>query len=44
MPSDDVKKIAKALSLDMDCICMDMEDGVAGRNKSKARQTIAKAL
>jgi citrate lyase beta subunit len=29
MPGDEWKKITKALTLDVDCICMDMEDGVA---------------
>ncbi|NQT70266.1 MAG: CoA ester lyase [Desulfobacteraceae bacterium] len=44
MPGDDWKKITKALTLDVDCICMDMEDGVALNQKSEARITIAKAL
>jgi citrate lyase beta subunit len=29
MPGDDWKKITKALTLGVDCICMDMEDGTA---------------
>ena len=44
MPGDDWKKITKALSLSVDCICMDMEDGVAINRKAEARATIAKAL
>ena len=44
MPGDDWKKITKALSLSVDCICMDMEDGVALNRKAEARATIAKAL
>ena len=44
MPGDDWKKIAKSLTLGVDCICMDMEDGVAVNRKAEARETIAKAL
>jgi citrate lyase beta subunit len=44
MPGDDWKKIIKALTLGVDCICMDMEDGVAAYKKAEARATIAKAL
>ena len=44
MPGDDRHKIEKALTLGVDCICMDMEDGVALDRKSAARQTIAAAL
>lgn len=44
MPGDDWKKIAKSLTLGVDCICMDMEDGVALNRKAEARVTIAKAL
>ena len=44
MPGDDWKKITKALTLGVDCICMDMEDGVALNRKSEARTTIARAL
>jgi citrate lyase beta subunit len=43
-PGDDRKKITKALTLGVDCICMDMEDGVALNRKPEARATIAKAL
>lgn len=44
MPGDDWKKIIKALTLSVDCICMDMEDGVALNRKSETRAAIAKAL
>ncbi len=44
MPGDDRHKIEKALTLEVDCICMDMEDGVALSRKADARQTIAAAL
>ena len=44
IPGNNWKKITKALTLDVDCICMDMEDGVALSRKSEARVTIAKAL
>jgi len=44
MPGDDRHKIEKALTLDVDCICMDMEDGVAFNRKEAARRTIAQAL
>jgi len=39
MPGDDRHKIEKALTLDVDCICMDMEDGVALNRKGEARQS-----
>ncbi|MEW6029376.1 MAG: HpcH/HpaI aldolase/citrate lyase family protein [Chloroflexota bacterium] len=44
MPGDDRRKIEKALTLSVDCICMDMEDGVAVNRKAEARAAIAKAL
>ncbi len=44
MPGDDLRKIRKATTLNVDCICMDMEDGVALNRKAEARQTIAGAL
>lgn len=44
MPGNDWHKITKALTLNVDCICMDMEDGVALNRKAEARQTIARAL
>jgi citrate lyase subunit beta-like protein len=44
MPGDDWNKINKAITLGVDCICMDMEDGTALNRKADARATIAKAL
>jgi citrate lyase beta subunit len=44
MPGDDWKKITKALTLGVDSVCMDMEDGTAANRKAEARQTIARAL
>jgi citrate lyase beta subunit len=44
MPGDDLHKIMKATTLGVDCICMDMEDGVALNRKTEARVVIDKAL
>jgi citrate lyase subunit beta-like protein len=44
MPGDDWKKITKALTLGVDSICMDMEDGTAFSRKAEARAVIARAL
>ena len=44
MPGVDRHKIEKALTLGVDCICMDMEDGVAPNRKNEARATITRAL
>ena len=44
MPGDSRRKIEKALTLDVDSICMDLEDGVAPSEKVAARATIAQAL
>ena len=44
MPGDSRRKIEKALTLDVDCICMDLEDGVALSEKSVARAAVVKAL
>jgi citrate lyase beta subunit len=44
MPGDDRRKIEKSITLGVDCICMDMEDGVAVNRKAEARVTIAQAL
>lgn len=43
-PGDELKKITKAAALGVDCLCMDMEDGVALSHKAEARQTIVAAL
>jgi citrate lyase beta subunit len=44
MPGDDRRKIEKATTLGVDCICMDMEDGVAATRKTEARAVIAQAM
>lgn len=44
VPGDDRHKIEKALTLKVDCICLDMEDGVAPDRKLEARQSILSAL
>jgi citrate lyase beta subunit len=44
VPGDDRHKIEKALTLQVDCICMDMEDGVAGSHKLEARLSSLAAL
>jgi citrate lyase subunit beta-like protein len=44
MPGDDRHKIEKAATLGVDCLCMDMEDGVAPNRKADARAQIAAAL
>jgi citrate lyase beta subunit len=44
MPGDDRRKIEKATTLGVDCLCMDMEDGVAITRKTEARAVIAQAM
>ena len=44
MPGDDRRKIEKSTTLGVDCICMDMEDGVAVNRKAEARHVIAQAM
>src|SRR5512133_1833953 len=44
MPGNDRRKIEKSTSLGVDCICMDMEDGVAITRKIEARAVIAQAM
>lgn len=44
MPGDDLNKIQKGISLGVDSIVMDLEDGVALNRKAEARATIAAAL
>ena len=44
VPGDDLKKIHKAATLRVDCVCLDMEDGVAPNRKEQARSTILEAL
>ena len=43
MPGDDRRKIEKSTTLGVDCVCMDMEDGVAISHKTEARAVIAQA-
>ena len=44
VPGDDLKKIHKAATLRVDCVCLDMEDGVALNHKEQARSTVLEAL
>lgn len=44
MPGDDRRKIEKSTTFGVDCICMDMEDGVAMTRKVEARSVIAQAM
>lgn len=44
MPGDNWKMITKSVTLGVDSICMDMEDGTAINKKAEARTTIARAL
>jgi len=44
VPGSDWRKMEKAASLGADCVCLDLEDGVAPSSKSEARSLIAKAL
>ena len=44
MPGDDLKKIQKGTTLDVDCVCLDIEDGVAANRKNEARLTVSEAL
>jgi citrate lyase subunit beta-like protein len=44
VPGDDFHKIQKAANLDVDSVCLDLEDGVASNRKAEARKTISHAL
>ena len=44
LPGDNWKMITKSVTLGVDSICMDMEDGTAINKKDLARATIVKAL
>jgi citrate lyase subunit beta-like protein len=44
MPGDSRRKIEKALTLGVDSLCMDLEDGVALSEKAAARASVAQAL
>jgi len=41
-PGDDNKKILKASTLEADCICLDIEDGVALNRKAIARELVSR--
>jgi citrate lyase beta subunit len=43
-PGDDWHKLEKAAGLGADCVCLDLEDGVALNRKEAAREVIARAL
>lgn len=44
MPGDSLRKISKAAEMEVDCIVMDLEDGVALTRKAEARQVVSEAL
>jgi citrate lyase beta subunit len=44
VPGDDRHKAEKAISLNVDCICLDLEDGVAANRKDAARAEVANSL
>jgi citrate lyase beta subunit len=44
VPGDDRHKIERSITFGVDCICLDMEDGVAQNHKVEARQVITTAL
>lgn len=44
VPGDSRRKIEKAVTLGADCVCLDLEDGVALNQKQAARLTVAEAL
>lgn len=44
VPGSDWRKIEKAAGLGADCVCIDLEDGVAPDKKNEARQLATRAL
>lgn len=44
VPGDDMHKVEKASKLGADCVCLDIEDGVALNRKEEARNVIVQAL
>jgi citrate lyase beta subunit len=44
VPGNDLHKIEKATALEVDSVCLDLEDGVALNRKQEARETVAYAL
>jgi citrate lyase beta subunit len=44
VPGSDWRKIEKAAGLGADCVCLDLEDGVAPNRKDEARQLVVRAM
>ena len=44
VPGNDLHKIQKSVSLNADCICLDLEDSISPNQKTAARQLVARAL
>ncbi|WP_299024113.1 CoA ester lyase [uncultured Thermanaerothrix sp.] len=44
VPADDWRKLQKATTLGVDCVCLDLEDGVAQNRKEEARRNVVQAL
>jgi len=44
VPGSDQRKLEKAAGLEVDSVCMDLEDGVALGQKAAARAMVAQAL
>ncbi len=44
VPGDDRHKVQKAATLGADCVCLDMEDGVALSRRATARSLVAESL
>ncbi len=44
VPGDSIRKISKAIQLDVDSLILDLEDGVAANRKEEARRTVVEAL
>ncbi|MQC25832.1 MAG: CoA ester lyase [Chloroflexi bacterium] len=44
MPGNDWRKIEKAAGLNVDCVCLDLEDAVAPERKDEARAMVVRAL
>ncbi len=44
VPGSDTRKMEKAVTLGADCVCFDLEDGVASSQKENARPLVANAL
>lgn len=44
VPGNETRKMEKAVTLGADCVCFDLEDGVAWNQKENARPLVARAL